>query len=136
MERGEGARAVGTIIWVTVVAVLFTGFGLLFCTSVVRTLILAGAVAPEHKALAVSVVQVLAGLGELGISRLYRRATRSDNLGSLAAWLAGWALLLLGSASLAGRLWPPLALGMLAAALGYWVGRQLLSARRSGGRGR
>ena len=42
MEQGERGHALGTVSWVVVVTVLFTGFGLLFSSSVVRTLIFAG----------------------------------------------------------------------------------------------
>lgn len=135
MEQGERGHALGTVSWVVVVTVLFTGFGLLFSSSVVRTLIFAGVLSPLHRSVAVEVVQVLTGLAELGISRLYRRATHGDNMGSLAAWLAGWALLLLGLASLAGEVSRVLAFIVLAGALVAWLGWRLVVARRDSGPG-
>lgn len=91
---GRAERIAALVAWTILAAFLFMGFGMVLGEAVALTAHGLGLVGRARLDLVVYVVRALAGAGMLGISRLYRMTAERENAGSLAAWLAGWALLL------------------------------------------
>ncbi|MHB1344776.1 MAG: hypothetical protein ACYCX3_10520 [Thermoleophilia bacterium] len=98
---GRAERIAALVAWTVLAAFLFMGFGMALGEAVALTVDRLGLGARPRLDLLVYVVRALAGVGMLGISRLYRMLAEQENAGSLAAWLAGWALVLYSVAAAA-----------------------------------
>lgn len=118
---GRAERIAALVAWTILASVLFTGFGMVLGGAVATTLDGLGIAARERLDLLVFAVRALAGLGMLGVSRVYRMTAGRENAGSLAAWLAGWTLVLYsaaGAATLVDEQAAPLVLLLV---LSVWV---------------
>ncbi len=96
---GKAERIAAVVAWTVLAAFLFMGFGMVLGEAVALTVDRLGLVARPRLDLLVYVVRTFAGVGMLAISRLYRMIAEQENAGSLAAWLAGWALVLHSAAA-------------------------------------
>ncbi len=123
MKRAE--QVVSAVVWTTLACVAFVAFGVLAAEAGAGTLARLGLVSRDGFGLAQDVVRLACGLGLLGISLAYRLTAGNENAGSVAAWLAGWGLLLYSLATLASFFDERAAPLVLAAVLAAWAGHRL-----------
>jgi hypothetical protein len=125
MNRASQTLAV--IAWTLLAAALFSLFGLIVGSGAGRAVVSLGGLPESRRMWVTGGVWALSGVLLLGLSRVYRRHTEQDNAGSVAAWLAGWALLLYGVSSLLASVSAVLVVGFLVAVLAVWEMRKLVA---------
>lgn len=118
---GRAERIVALVAWTILASILFMGFGMVLGEAVALTVDALGLAARTGLDLLVYAVRAFAGLGMLGISRVYRMTAERENAGSLAAWLAGWALVLYTGAGVAALIDEQAAPLVLILVLSVWV---------------
>jgi hypothetical protein len=123
---GRGQQILAVVAWAVLAAFLFGLFGFFFAHAVASTLVRVGVVADDDSGLVGDLARVAVGLGLLGIAFVYRRLAGAENAGSLAAWLAGWGLLLYSLSSLASAVDEQAGPVVLVVVLGVWVGYRLM----------
>ncbi|MHB9148519.1 MAG: hypothetical protein ACYC33_00295 [Thermoleophilia bacterium] len=123
MKRAD--QIVSAIAWTILASVMFAVFGVLFAEAVAGVLTRLDLVSSGSSALAQDVVRLAGGLGLLGISLVYRLTAGNENAGSLAAWLAGWGLVLYSAAALVSFVDEHAAPVILLAVLAVWVAYRL-----------
>jgi hypothetical protein len=126
-------RNLSLLAWTGLASVLYFVFGLAASGSFVRLLGGLGVVEHSDRVLAGDIASAGFGPLLLGLSWVYRHSAGRENAGSMAAWLAGWALLLLGFSQALGRFSPALVPVLFGVLLALWVARRVLSAYRSRG---
>lgn len=123
MKRAE--QIVSAIAWTILASVMFAVFGVLFAEAAAGALTRLGLLSSGTSALAQDVVRLVGGLGLLGISLVYRLTAGNENAGSLAAWLAGWGLVLYSAAALVSFVDERAAPVILLAVLAVWMAYRL-----------
>ncbi len=83
-------------LWVLLTGTLFFGFALLLGSAAFRTAVSLGLAGTEAEGVVVSVTRSVSGLWMVGVSRVYLRTAGRVNVGSVAAALACWGLLIFG----------------------------------------
>ncbi len=131
-------RLLPALFWTLVAAALFAGFGSIAAAALALTLRQVGVIEVGAVGWVTAVARTCAGVMLLVLSRIYRHAAGEDNSGSLAAWLAGWGLLLYAGAALVSRVSVSLAVAGLILVLVAWTYSRLrdLTRRRRGDGGR
>lgn len=118
---GRAERIVALVAWTILASFLSMGFGMVLGEAVALTVARLGLGSRPDLDLVVHLVRALAGVGMLGISRIYRMTAARENAGSLAAWLAGWALVLYAGASMVALVDEQAAPLVLIMVLSVWV---------------
>jgi hypothetical protein len=121
------SQTLAVIAWTLLAAALFSLFGLIVGSGAGRAVVTLGWLPESRRMWVTGGVWALCGVLLLGLSRVYRRHTEQDNAGSVAAWLAGWALLLYGVSSLLASVSVVLVVGFLVAVLAVWEVRKMLA---------
>jgi hypothetical protein len=121
------AQTLRVFAWILLAGVLFFAFGLMAGNGAGRTVVSAGWLPESGRPWVTDGVWAAGGLFMLGLSFVYRRLAAQDNSGSMAAWLAGWALLLYGVSSLLAMVSGVLVVGFLVATIAVWGFRTMIS---------
>jgi hypothetical protein len=119
MRRVEQIATV--VAWAVLAALLFAAFGFFLAHAFASTLVRVGLMDEGGSGLAGDLARVAVGVVLLGVAWIYRRLAGSENAGSLAAWLAGWGLLLYSLTSLASMVDEHAAPIVLLAILSVWL---------------
>jgi hypothetical protein len=123
MRRAE--RILWTVVWTILACAAFVSFGVLAAKAWAGTLVRFGLLSRDGFGLVEDALRLACGLGLLGISVVYRLTAGNENSGSVAAWLAGWGLVLYSLATLVSFLDEHAAPIVLAVVLAAWVAYRL-----------
>ena len=137
MKRAE--QVVTALVWTVLACAAFVAFGVVAAEAGARTLVRLGLFSQDGFGPVQDALRLTWGLVLLGISVIYRLTAGTENAGSVAAWLAGWGLVLYSLATMVSFLDERAAPVVLAAVLAGWsayrLRRYLIDSDRGGAHG-
>lgn len=134
MKRAE--QVVTALVWTVLACAAFVAFSAVAAEAGARTLVRLGLFSQDGFGPIQDVLRLACGLVLLGISVIYRLTAGAENAGSVAAWLAGWGLVLYSLATMVSFLDEHAAPIVLAVVLVGWSAyrlRRYLTDSDSGG---